>query len=143
MKKNAFSKTILILGLIFLLCLNCGFKKKNKLKPYVLFGKDTISQSSLTNIEKFFSVGQKINFLVYNPDGFKSNLVRIQILKKDEKVEQWGISIVHARDIQIDTSKPYFTNTIVLWQEGYYIFRVFSHDNMKKPFVETDFWIKE
>lgn len=89
--------------------------------------------------EKKFHKGQKIFFAVYAKNGFPSEQTRIQILKKNDKACQYGYSLEHARDIQIDLSQKYFTNSFHIYNKGAYLFRIFTVKNKGKPLAQTFF----
>lgn len=116
----------------------------NRDKGHLYFSSRPITKQTFSyeNLEKVFKVGERVNFLVIHPEEFKNSLIRIQIIKVSDKVNQYGYSLAHARDIEIETGSKYFIDDFFLYKDGYYIMRVFSHDDMNHPIVETDFWIK-
>lgn len=131
-------KTARLSIIIALLCCFSGYAKN---KAYVIFSSRPITTETLQT-EKIFNIGETINFAVLSPNGFKNPLIRIQIIKKSDKTDIMGYTMAQARDIEIDTSKNYFINSFCLYNAGGFYFRVFSHDDFKKPILESEFWIK-
>ena len=84
---------LLVLPLLFL----CSFKIKAK--PYVLLSSGTISSENTKRIERVFLSGQRINYALIAPDGFKKPGVRLQISKQDDKTSNWGFSIIDRKSV--------------------------------------------
>lgn len=135
--KNIF----IIIFLAISLCSCCVLPNKNG--AGVLFSSRPISMQTLLEVkpEKNFQIGQKIFFTAYCEKGFGSGDLRIQILKKNEKVNILGYSIEHARDIEISPDKQYFSNTFHIYNKGCYFFRLFAKEAPTRPLAETYFWI--
>jgi hypothetical protein len=127
---------VLILLTITLLT---GCKKQDK--ALIFFSSNSISAEtfSIDKAEQFFTAGKKINFVLLNPKPFTSPILRLQVLKVNDKLAVYGYSIEHARDVEIDMSKHYAINSFVLYREGYYILRIFSKDALNEPIAEADF----
>jgi len=126
---------VLIFSLIFL----AGCSEN---KPFVVFSSDPITSSSSGKFEKIFKPEQRIYYAVAVPKGFKDNVIRIQIVKKDEKSEFWGYKQLRSQDYRIQNAH-YFIDYITLSQKGYYFFRAYERNNLTKPLVQDEFWIRE
>ena len=70
-------KKIITILLILPLILFCGFFKKEN-KPYIILSSGTINSEYTKRIERNFNVGQRINYALIAPDGFKKSGVRLQ-----------------------------------------------------------------
>jgi hypothetical protein len=139
MKKFCIVNKILILTIFStLLIFTSGFSKKHPY--YLILSSQPITKKTLQS-EKSFKVGEKINFAVFYPDGLTDPLVRIQIIKENEKTHGPGYTIEHARDIEIDPSKNFFINSFYIYSNGHFYFRVFSHADFNKSLTQTDFWV--
>ena len=84
-----------------------------------------ITAETALKIENNFAVGSRIYYALYAPDGFKNAGVRMQISKQDDKVSNWGFSIIMSRDIYLDLSQKVFRDYIYLRQKGHYIIQFF------------------
>lgn len=111
-------------------------------KPMLFFNEQTITPETVNYPQRVFRTGERINYLVLNPKGFKNDYIRVQIVKKEEKTPHWGYTVYWAKDYHIDTSDNYYINYIVLNEPGYYFMQVFSFDNFDKPIIRNDFWVK-
>lgn len=89
-----------------------------------------------------FAPGRKIYFVLYTQEPFTADMMRVQVLKLEQKSSIYTPSLAHARDIEIDMSKPYFTDSLVLYSAGYYLLRVFSKDRLLTPIAEGDFKVE-
>lgn len=89
-----------------------------------------------------FAPGQKIYFVLYTQEPFTTDMMRVQVLKLEQKSSIYTPSLVQGRDIEIDMSMPYFTDSLVLYSTGYYLLRVFSKDRLLTPIAESDFKVE-
>ena len=111
----------------------------NKNKPFAILSREPIREE--TQFERIFPENTRIYYAVVSPKGFKNNVLRVQIIKKDEKSEFWGYAYHRSEDYQIK-NPYYFTNYIVLSQSGQYFLRVFEKHNLNTPIVHEGFWVK-
>ncbi|MDD3237850.1 MAG: hypothetical protein PHV37_07120 [Candidatus Gastranaerophilales bacterium] len=132
-------KKFFIIFILFLSCITTGC---NKQKPLILLNKEPVTTHNYRNIQKTFSPNQRIYYAFLNPKGFKDSVIRIQVMKKDDKVPFLAYSVAWANDIYIDRAKNYHLGFLTLPSGGYYIMRVFYLKNLDKPLAMTDFWIK-
>lgn len=88
-----------------------------------------------------FDQGQLIHFCLYSKTPFNSNEGRIQILKKDPNTQLYGFSLIQGRDIILNPSKYYYTDSFTIYSEGYYLIRIFTPNNPNEPLAQTTFWI--
>lgn len=133
-------KTLLIVSLIFCLCLS-GCRKPHTI---ILFNHSPISKENFLNSSVNFKPHERIYYLFISEKPVKSDYIRIQILKKDEKSEWWGVKIAYANDFKIYKDQVYYYNDyIVLNESGYYYMRVFAKNNLEKPLATASFYVRE
>lgn len=130
-------KKLLIFILIISSLLICGFKKKTK--PIVILSANKITSASANVIENNFNIKTKIYFSLYAKDGFKQPGVRVQISKQDEKVSNWGFSIIFSKDIYLDMAQNVYNDYIYIQQPGHYIIQFFYLNNKDYPFAHREF----
>ncbi len=133
-------KKILVLVLIISVIFLCGFGRKEK--PYIIMSAGTVSKETINRIERVFMAGQRINYAIIAPDGFKYDAVRLQISKRDEKTSNWGFSIIQSRDIYIDKSADIINDYILIQRPGRYIIQFFYLNNKDYPFIHREFWVQ-
>ena len=132
-------KTIIIL-LIIPLLLFCSFKKKEK--PYIILSSGVISVENAQRAEYSFRAGQRINYALIAPDGFKYAGIRLQISKQDEKTSNWGFTIIQSKDIYLDMSKNSHIDYIYIRRAGKYYLQFFYLNNKDYPFARREIWIE-
>ena len=132
-------KIIIILSILPLLFL-CSFKIKAK--PYVLLSSGTISTDATKRMQRVFVAGQRINYALVAPDGFKKPGVRLQISKQDEKTSNWGFSIIQTRDIYLDLSQNAYRDYLYIQRPGRYYIQFFYLSNKDYPFARSEFWVQ-
>lgn len=131
-------KTLSLLILSFsLLVSGC-----DKEKPILVLNSQVITKDTVNYPVQNFKIRQRINYALLMPKGFKDSVIRMQIIKKDEKVANWGYKIYQAQDIPIDTSKNYYIGYFTIPEKGYYLMRVFEIRNLDKQLAIMDFWVK-
>ena len=126
-----------IIFILFIALLTSGCSK-----AFILMKSEPLTPLNAKNYEQRFSVGQRIYYAVINPKNFKDDVIRVQIMKKNTKVETLGYSIVWAKDIEIDPSEKYFTDYFTITQGGLYLMRIFELRRTDKAIAAYDFWVK-
>lgn len=134
--KKLFLSSVMLITLS-LFCTGCDSKK-----PFAVFSSEPVTSASVSKFEKVFAVNTRIYYAVVVPKGFKDNVIRVQLIKKDEKTEFWGYKPVRSQDFQIQNAH-YFLDYVVLSEKGYYFLRVFEKKNLDKPIIHTEFWVGE
>lgn len=127
---------LLIISLFFL----CGCDKE---KPTILFNNQEINKRTVQSPVDFFELGETTHFVVFNPQGFDSPYLRLQLIKKDTKVQNWGFKIAYSKDIKIDTSKNYYIDSINVSQAGTYMLSLFYLNDLNRPIVRGMFVVKK
>lgn len=131
-------KKFLVLFLICPLLFLCAFKKRTN--AYIMLSSANIpAVSENIRFERNFLAGQKINYAVVCPDGFKNSAVRLQVSKQDDKTSNWGFSIIQSKDLYVDKSQNFYKNYLYLYRPGKYILQFFYINNKDYPFAHTEF----
>lgn len=139
---NRFCKNKILL-LIFLVSSSVFLSGCNKNKPVLLFNSNPITKQTVGNYSNVFESGQKIYYVILNKKGFKNDIIRIQVVKKEEKAESWGYAINYSKDVKVDQSKNYYIDYFVINREGSYFMQAFYLDNFDTAFVRNPFTVKE
>lgn len=132
-------KKILVSLIICLMFLVSGCDRQ---KPVLVLNSKTITKETVNYPVQNFNVRQKINYAVIVPKGFTDSVIRIQIVKKDEKVANWGFKIYQAQDICVEIGKKFYIGYIIAPEKGYYVMSVYEIKNLEKELSRMDFWVK-
>ncbi len=135
-------KKVLTILLILPLLLFCGFTFKKKAKPYIVLSSGSITTQTTSRIERIFASGQRINYALIAPDGFKKSGVRLQISKQDNKTTNWGFSIVKTQDLYLTTGETSYRSYIYLKNSGNYTLQFFYLSNKDYPFAHIEFMVQ-
>ena len=124
---------------LFLICLLCLFSLVlsgcSKNKPILAFSKTPFTKQTLYNTTNKFRTGERIYFAVYNPEGFKTRLLKLQVFKKEnEKSEFLGYEYLYNRTLELK-NKYNFTDYVVINNSGYYIFQIFDFTDFQEPII--------
>lgn len=76
--------------------------------------------------EQRFEKGQRIYYAIVKPDGFKDDAIKIEIIKKNTKVSNFGYSIAYADNLPIDNTKNYYRDYFVMNSSGLYFMQVLN-----------------
>ena len=75
--------------------------------------------------DRYFKKGSRIYFLIQNPNGFKSEYLKYQIVKQDEKANFGGYTRIKNQTVKLK-DKYYFSDYFVLHEAGRYYLQVFD-----------------
>jgi len=112
-------------------------------KAFILMKSEPLTPLNAQYFEQRFTKGQRIYYAIINPKDFKDDVLRVQILKTNTKVDTQGYSIVWAKDVEIDPSARYFTDYFTITQSGLYLMRIFELRRTDKALTAYDFWVSE
>ncbi len=102
-------------------------------KPGIVFSDSPFIKQTPPKLKSIFHKGQRIYFAVYNPKGFKTRLLKLQIFKKEsEKSEFFGYEYLYNKTIELD-NKHAATDYAVINNSGFYIFQIFDYTDFLKP----------
>lgn len=133
-------KTLFIISLILCLC----FSSCRKPHTIILFNHQPITKENFLNTSVNFYKDERIYYVFISEKPLKSDYIRVQIIKKDEKTEWWGTKIAYANDFKVYKDQVYYYNDyIVLNEAGYYYMRIFAKNNLETPLVTASFFVRE
>ena len=120
-------KGLLILFFVFV-CL-CGFSKRTKEKPFIMFASDEVTLTNLASTKTTFEKGDDIHYLVYVPKGFQDDFVRIQVLKKDTKTDFSGYKVKYTYDTEVTPKSSTLAGKLTVYEEGLFVMQIveFAH----------------
>lgn len=79
--------------------------------------------------QSVFGLNSRIYFTIYSKEGFKSDYLKYQIIKQDDKAHDGGFSRIRNRTVKI-TNKNSYTDYFVLSEKGKYFIQVFDITNL-------------
>ncbi len=132
-------KRFLCLIIILVSFFLCGCDKR---KPVILFNNQPINSVTVQAPTNMFELGETTHYVIFNPAGFDSPYLRLQIIKKDTKTQNWGFKLYRAQDLKIDTSKNFYIDYIKIHQAGTYIVSVYYLNDLNRPIVRGLFKVK-
>lgn len=133
-------KKLFLACLIVPLILLCGFKQVER--PYLILSAGMIDDNNIQRIERAFASGQRINYALVTPKGLKYSGVRLQVSSQNDKVANWGYSLVESRDLFIPKETRIYRDYIVARKSGKYTLQFFYLNKKNHPFAHIEFWVK-
>ena len=127
-------KKLIIVFLLFLLCVPSYaflWKKKEK-STLILTSYDpraSIEYDKKLINQDVFKVNKRIYFLIYVPDGFKSDYIKYQIVKQNDNAHVGGYNRVRNITRRVN-DKNYYVDYFVLPEAGKYALQVFDITNL-------------
>ena len=106
------------------------------------FSIQPIQKNNINNVGRVFRAGDRVYYLLTSPKDFRDEYLRIQIIKKEEKTNQWGYKLYRTRDVRIERGQREFMSYFVINEPGYYFVQIFSFDDFDRVVARNDFWIK-
>ena len=99
------------------------------------FSRTPFKKETGYNPANTFSAGDKIYFAIYNPKGFKTKLLKLQVFKKtDNNSEFGGYEYLYNRTLEL-TNKNAYTDYVVINTKGNFVFQIFDYTDFQKPVV--------
>ena len=132
MKKILFSLFVIIL----LSLASYGWGKKKITTTLILSSVNPLIYDSFDEkiqTVRYFRKNSRIYFLIQNPNGFKSEYLRYQIVKQNENAHIGGYSRIKNQTVKVK-DKYYFSDYFVLHQAGRYYLQVFD-------ITDTNHWL--
>ena len=139
-------KKLLLLIFLFSFLINPSFAWGKKPKNLLYFGNsiDEIEKLVIDKIETkdVFKAGNKIYFLAYIPEGFKSDYIKYQIVKQDDNAHVAGYTRIRNITCRIK-NKNYYSDYFIIYEPGKYYLQVFDIQNLHQWLVIGGFKIVE
>ena len=130
---------LLAICIVFVCFILCGCDRE---KPVMLFNNQPINTTTVQAPINVFELGETTHYVIFNPKGFDSPYLRLQIIKKNTKVQNWGYGLYRSQDIKIDKSKKFYIDSIKISQSGFYIVTVYYLSDLTRPIVRATFTVK-
>lgn len=130
---------------LFIVCLAVGttlFCGCSKTKPVILFNKEPINQTTVQAATNQFELGETTHYVLFNPQGFKSPYLRMQIIKKNTQTQNWGFDLYRAQDIKVDDTKKFYIDSVKMSQRGFYIVSFYYLSDIVHPIARATFTVK-
>lgn len=124
---------IFVLLLFCSLFLLCGC---DKTKPGILFSSTPFSKELGYTPQNTFKKGDKVYYLIYNPDDFKTRLIKVQVFRKNDDADEFfGYEYLYNKTVELKDRK-FHTDYFVINKKGFYIFQIFEYTNTLKPVIK-------
>ena len=102
-------------------------------EPFIVFSTQNPKEGLNKNqLENNFKQGQRVYFAIISPKGFRDDMIRISLTKKDVKSEFWGYSNYRNQTIRTKGEK-YYSDYFVIREEGIFVLQAFEMINLNKP----------
>lgn len=129
---------------LLLICLIAFITTGCSDKPSILFNRHPITKSNIYDYSNVFPINSRIYYVVLMPQKVESRYLYIQVIKKDNSYGRLGYKLIWTRDVRLkDEEVNYFTDYLVLNENGYYIMKVFSKDNPYKALAVAEFYVNQ
>jgi len=115
----------LIVGILFF-ALGC-----KDTTPRIFLSTKPIMRETFVPMDEF-KVNDTINFVLIVPKGFKSETVRMQLLKKNNLSPIYGDKLEQGRDFNVE-NEHYITGAFTVYSGGRYELRFYDSDGHRKP----------
>ena len=141
---NKFFKSLLIMFLLTACFFTGAFRWGNVGDKGVqlYFSIQPIQKNNINNVGRVFRAGDRVYYLLTSPRDFRDEYLRIQIIKKEQKTNQWGYKLYRSKDVHIERGQREFMSYFVINEPGYYFVQIFSFDDFDRVVARNDFWIK-
>ena len=114
----------------------------DRTRPIILFNNQPINTQTVNSPVTIFQVGETLHYVLLNPQGFDSPYLRIQLIKKNTKVQNWGFGVDFTRNVKIDTTKKFYIDSLKLNNSGSYIMSIFYISDLNRPIARATFVVK-
>ena len=136
-----FLKNLVIFSLIIFVC--CAFIGRKKEKSFIMFSATPITEGAELFPQTDFQLGQNIYYMIYSPKGFEDDLLRIQVIKKNDKSAHEGYNIRYAQDVEVPLGGKIYTDKLRLYEKGIYVMQATEFSNDTHSLAYGVFGIKD
>ena len=103
-----------------------------KSDPFIVFSAQNPKNGLNKNqIEYNFKKEQKIYYAIIAPKGFKDDMVKISLTKKETDTEFWGYSNYRNKTVKLN-GENYYSDYFVIREEGIFVMQAFNLKNLNK-----------
>ena len=128
---------------MFIIIVGAGFLGWKKETAQIFFSTSPFVGGDEKFSQTDFQKGEKIFYLIKNPKGFTDDVIRIQILKKNDKSLAGGYTFSFTEDIEVEVGSKFFADEFQLYEKGIYYMQVTEFSNDTKPIAFGIFGIKD
>ncbi|MFA7659490.1 MAG: hypothetical protein WCY19_08665 [Candidatus Gastranaerophilaceae bacterium] len=115
----------------------------NKPKTIILFNKEPITKETLLRNSTEFIAGKRIYYIFITQKPLETGMIRIRVLKREEKVNYETSKIVFSNDFRLSKDQIYYYNDYIVMNEaGTYCMEAYAKNNMERPLAIADFRVK-
>lgn len=101
--------------------------------PFIVFSTQNPKNGLNRNqLETNFKKEQPIYYAIIAPKGFKDDMVKISLTKKDTKSEFWGYTNYRNKTVKTH-NENYYSDYFVIREEGIFVLQAFELENLSKP----------
>ncbi len=121
------SSLLLVILLLFFAQSVFAWQKKQKPSLYITAQSPFEQKGYETQIQSdsVFKLNSRIYFLIYHPQGFKSDYLKYQIIKQDDNAFVGGYTRIRNKTVRIK-NKNYYCDYFVLSEAGKYYLQIFD-----------------
>lgn len=115
----------------------------DKPKTAILFNNNPITKENILQNPTQFKVDKRFYYIFITEKQLESNIIRVKILKRDEKANYEPTKIVYSNDFRLNKDQIfYYTDYIVMHESGYYYMLIYATNRLDKPLATADFQVK-
>ena len=138
-------KIIYYLLLITLFVSNQFVFAKKLDNPVLILSSKNLSEINETDNyfedKSVYNVNERIYFSIYHPKGFKSDFIKYQIVKQDDKAHFGGYTRIRNKTVRLK-DRNYYSDYIYLTEAGKYFIQIFDITNLHQWVVIGAFLVK-
>lgn len=140
-------KKIVISFLAFIIaaipCYSLG-RKNNKAVLYMAENQNLLidSMSNKAQFDWVFKINSKIYFQINSPKGFKSDYIKLQIVKQDDNAHVGGYTRIKNKTVRVQ-SKYSYGDYFIISQKGKYFIQIFDIENLQQWLAIGSFLVVE
>ena len=130
----------ILIALLFVLLVCLGAEAKQR--AYMVFDAQPITAKTVLKERPVFRAGQRIHYAILCDKGFRDNVLKVQVIQKDEKSEFYGYTPLMNREVE-PQNRNFYLDYFVIHNKGYYVVQVFELKNLQTPIGYGQFWVEE
>lgn len=129
--------------IIVMPCYSFG-RKNNKATLYMADNQNLLidSMSGNSTFDWVFKKDSKIYYWINNPKGFKSDYIKLQLVKQDDNAHVGGYTRIKNKTIRVK-SKHSYGDYFVISEKGKYFIQIFDIENLQQWLVIGSFLVVE
>lgn len=131
------------LSIFIIIIFALGLTACDKPKAAILFNNNPITKENILQNPTQFKVDKRFYYIFITEKPLESNIIRVKILKREEKANYEPTKIVYSNDFRLNKDQIfYYTDYIVMHEPGYYYMLIYATNRLDKPLAAADFQVK-